>query len=971
MNVPITNTIPDAGSPANARFHRATGHPYVRPQGMASVQDFFSDNYSSLLGKHCKFNRCRNENCGIGCTRNDMILPLNNFHSSFNNNSFTIRTNEHLNCNSSNIIYLITCTVCGKQYVGETKRTFVERMKEHLRQIKKNNKAQIIYAHFNCDEKHRNTPVEKRIRFQIIEKVRVNAKENIESKEVVDRRLARELFWISKLRTAFPLGLNDRIQGDGLAGNATDKNFVAYNYFKYDRAEGKKNRKRKRGQTKRKKGGFVDQDFNLFAQELNELLKNASSKIEKTITAKQRNFLRKFQESTYFQKLDRKIKYVIERRTDFLKKDRPKKKNRDSQICKIDFTHKIIEDLNLPALFKTRAIADLLPPGVDRKSNIKIVYKYGKPVSSDVLNYNKTLRETEIGSFTEINSLQCDCDNSPFKDDFHGHIITGNLEIVQDPELRQLLAFGTKFREIPYLQVEKIMEGLKTNIETLVGSISRKFKTKKSLFTAWKDKLLEAIGNKINAIRFNTEYRKPILKKNSCKNELKRLQDKFVITVVDKAAGNYAFTCKKFYFSRLAKELGLDGDSLGNETYEHVEATEEEIVAKIQADLLKFGIKSEENGNRLALLYHNPKFHKNPTKFRFIAGNVGTAISTLDDMIAKVLKMCKKHFVNLQQKSGQYKGVRYIFDIENSLELKNLLDSYGENKKAVSISINDFSTLYTLFEHEHIKANMEWLIGLLQRNKKKEYIRIGYKVAYWTDSNEKDNTFSVAQILEMINYLIDNSYIKAFNLIFRQSKGIIMGGKISGWISDLSLMADEFKYIRKLEREGKNDLVEKFKGFCRYRDDCTVINIENFLEIAKEIYPPSLDLTQENTDLTKADVLDMKVVINEFSFLTSVYCKTDDFPFDVISLPFLEGNLSDRICYLVFFGQILRFCRLSTRLEDFIIRVKKLGTILLNRGYQMKLLKREFCRVIEKYRIEFQKWNIPIDCSRFFSDIFK
>ena len=118
--------------------------------------------------------------------------------------------------------------------------------------------------------------------------------------------------------------------------------------------------------------------------------------------------------------------------------------------------------------------------------------------------------------------------------------------------------------------------------------------------------------------------------------------------------------------------------------------------------------------------------------------------------MTKVLKMCKKHFVNLQQKSAQYKGVRYIFDIENSLELKNLLDSYGENKKAVSISINDFSTLYTLFEHEHIKANMEWLIGLLQRNKKKEYIRIGYKVAYWTDSNEKDNTFSVAQILEKV-----------------------------------------------------------------------------------------------------------------------------------------------------------------------------------------------------------------------------
>ena len=237
----------------------------------------------------------------------------------------------------------------------------------------------------------------------------------------------------------------------------------------------------------------------------------------------------------------------------------------------------------------------------------------------------------------------------------------------------------------------------------------------------------------------------------------------FRLTVVDKAAGNYAFTCKKFYLSRLAKELGLDGDSLGNETYEYVEATEEEICSKIQADLKQFGIKTEERCNKLALLYHNPKFHKNPTKFRFIAGNVGTTISSLDDMIAKVLKMCKKHFSNLQRKNGDYKNVRYVFDIENSLELKKLLDSYGEDKRAVSISINDFSTLYTLFEHEHIKANMEWLLGLLQRNKKKEYIRIGYKEAYWTDSKEKDNTFSVAQILEMINYLIDNTVKPRYN----------------------------------------------------------------------------------------------------------------------------------------------------------------------------------------------------------------
>ena len=35
------------------------------------------------------------------------------------------------NCKSADVIYLIICTQCGKQYVGETKRVFNERMNSH------------------------------------------------------------------------------------------------------------------------------------------------------------------------------------------------------------------------------------------------------------------------------------------------------------------------------------------------------------------------------------------------------------------------------------------------------------------------------------------------------------------------------------------------------------------------------------------------------------------------------------------------------------------------------------------------------------------------------------------------------------------------------------------------------------------------------------------------------------------------
>ena len=174
------------------------------------------------------------------------------------------------------------------------------------------------------------------------------------------------------------------------------------------------------------------------------------------------------------------------------------------------------------------------------------------------------------------------------------------------------------------------------------------------------------------------------------------------------------------------------------------------------------------------MLYHNPKFHKNPVKFRFIAGNVKVVTSRLDEIVAKVLKMCKGHFENLCEKYRGFSGIRYSFDIEKSADLKLSLDSY--NGDARSISINDFSTLYTLFEHDHLVRNMTWLLDRLSKNSGCQYVRVTHERAYWSRDGNAEGSFSITEILEMVSLLIGESYVKAFGKVFRQTKGIIMGG---------------------------------------------------------------------------------------------------------------------------------------------------------------------------------------------------
>ena len=212
-----------AGSRLKTCCGRLAGCACRRPEnGIINTQEHFSGNFSSILGQKVffNFNKCKTDNCKIKCKENNIVLPLNNFKSSVNGRHYSILTDAVLDCNSCNVVYLITCNVCKVQYVGETQRAFGLRMREHLNHIRKCERdggsglsggSQHIYKHFCCDNLHKSVPLEKRIRVQIIEKIRTDDLPHPDPKAITRRRTDRELYWISKLRTAFPLGLNDMI----------------------------------------------------------------------------------------------------------------------------------------------------------------------------------------------------------------------------------------------------------------------------------------------------------------------------------------------------------------------------------------------------------------------------------------------------------------------------------------------------------------------------------------------------------------------------------------------------------------------------------------------------------------------------------------------------------------------------------------------------------------------------------------
>ena len=745
---------------------------------MASIPTNFSSNFSSSgpSRNFFSFRKCGNSRCKIKCLDNHLILPSNNCRSSVSGKSFNIITDENLDCSSVNIVYLITCRICNLQYVGETSRAANVRWSEHLYKIRKGETNQLIYKHFNCDDQHRSVPVHDRFKFQIVEKIKTDNLQSQNPALIRRRRTERELFWISQLRTIHPLGLNDKVSGFGIHGNATDKQFTDFNMYRISNLGcDRKSGYRKGRHLKKQRGRITDEQIENLRDELLDLLhENQLSDIEARILSSNRKLLERFVTSTWFSTLDEQIRYLVKSRVDFSRKMKPCKKEKEIVSWNTRFAHQIFGDINLNSILNSRKAKNLLPDQLRRNTDIRIIFSYGKTIGQKILNYNQILKNTGQMSYEDICNMQCSCEHSPFKNDRFGHVITGDLNIIRNQDLRDVCAFGTKFRENPMLNPIKLCNEMRLEIDKFTVKIANKFRLPRNAFKEWKIHFYNNFKSKLYSCNNSNTYRKPVLSNSACKLELDRLRDNYVITVVDKAAGNFAFTCKKFYFLRLAEELGLNNPTPGNETYRYVPNTEEQIVSKIKLDISQFKITSNSSDEKLAILYQTPKFHKNPPKMRYIAGNINTITSKLDKTVADILKMCKGHFKNLCNKAFNFSGVRYFFDVQTSEEVKAMFD--GAHGLATSISINDFSTLYTLFDHDHLLSNMNWLLSKLARNSGMSFVRVGHGFASWVVNDSEGVVYSVAEIIDMIEYLISNSFVKAFGHIFKQDRGIIMVG---------------------------------------------------------------------------------------------------------------------------------------------------------------------------------------------------
>ena len=93
---------------------------------------------------------------------------------------------------------------------------------------------------------------------------------------------------------------------------------------------------------------------------------------------------------------------------------------------------------------------------------------------------------------------------------------------------------------------------------------------------------------------------------------------------------------------------------------------------------------------------------------------------------------------------------------------------------------------------------------------------------------------------------------------------------------------------------------------------------------------------------------------------TTIYDKGDDFDFDIVNFPFLDGDVPRSASYGVYISQLIRFARVSSHVDDFNTRNKVLTAKLLRQGYRYHKLRKAFSKFYRRHFDIVSKYNVGL-----------
>ena len=456
---------------------------------------------------------------------------------------------------------------------------------------------------------------------------------------------------------------------------------------------------------------------------------------------------------------------------------------------------------------------------------------------------------------------------------------------------------------------------------------------------------------------------KPVLKDPDAISYLEQLHENFVVVPIDKASNNVAIICKRFYITSILEELGIPGDS--SSTYELVNKSASSIIHENE-ELFKsiFGHDLDEKSKSLPSIYWMPKMHYQPCRKRFIIASSKCSTKPISNIVSKIFRHIFNQIRSFHEKSTFYKNYNKFWVIQNSFPVLEKFNRINSKKKAKEISTFDFSTLYTKLPHDDLIRVLHEMVdfafngGKFKKKGNRKFLTVHKYYSYWTKEKHGCNSFTSGKIKQLISHLIEQCYFKFGNLVFRQKIGIPMGIDPAPFWANLYLYYYEEKHVSVLMKSDPCS-ARRYNYATRFIDDqCNLNDNGQFKKSCKDIYPPELQVKCE-FEGQHATFLDLDVEVKDGMFVYKLFDKRDEFPFSIVRMPDLSGNIPNHVFYGSVMSEFLRIGRATLLYQDFIPKAKSLFTRMINQNGEKHLLLLQLKKAILNHSEIFSRYQKP------------
>ena len=210
--------------------------------------------------------------------------------------------------------------------------------------------------------------------------------------------------------------------------------------------------------------------------------------------------------------------------------------NEGKYFLKVKFANKGLDALNISNILHQKKVMSEIPPYFKNKSAPLISYTYTRSIATKIFNHKRVLKNLILGDI-KYKPPSCTCMSSPFNYRPVGHVITGDLSIIKDKQLQELLSKGPKFREPQSFTWNQNFKLIMDSVEDYARRWARREEVEADTLSEWIKAIRCRLRSRIKHLQgsMNTKPSK-VLDKPEIKRQLAELHDKYVIVPADKAS---------------------------------------------------------------------------------------------------------------------------------------------------------------------------------------------------------------------------------------------------------------------------------------------------------------------------------------------------------------------------------------------------------------------------------------------------